>query len=135
MTQLSLGERLKTINAQTEADRVAKATRDEAARNAKAAAELAKVQGFFDDGKRDIISAIELGKKPKGLRMPSNIGTLVESYRWTEKNGMAAAGHKYHCVWQEFLEWAHSNGLEANLEYGWDGGGMESWHTLVVKPM
>ncbi|CAB5514509.1 hypothetical protein LMG26857_03568 [Achromobacter anxifer] len=135
MTAVSLGERLKSINAQTEAERVAKATRDAAERDAKAAADLLKVQSFFEQGKSQIISAIEHGKAPKGVKMPSDVGSLVQSYRWNDNNGMAKPSHPYHFVWSEFQGWAQENGLTPDLVYGHDGCGRESWHTLVVKPM
>ena len=37
-------------------------------------------------------------------------------------------------AWNDFKQWAGDNGLIAYWEYAWEGGGMDSWWLLRIKP-
>ena len=60
---------------------------------------------------------------------------LLQAYEWHNPDRrLYQEDHRYYPVWVEFQKWCTENELESGFVYGQDGGGIESWHTLVVKP-
>ena len=136
----SLGARLKEQREHEAAAALAEEEQKARAAQVKAQAELDIVIRFFETAKSSITQAILGGEKmPRivlGGRSNSEVYSLLRGYSWNEaKQHIDSPQHAYHAVWAEFKQWAQENDLDVAWCYEWDGGGVESWHTLTINPL
>lgn len=138
---MSLGAQLKQIdvNVQTaEALAIARATGEERARLLD---EQAKIVAFFDRLKLDVIEQIRNGVPSKAIRVAvgrdqyREAASLLELYRWQGGGDLFTAKSKGWDQWCVFRDWFKAEELAVYWDYAWDGGGMESWVVLKVRPI
>jgi len=135
----SLGVRLKAQQEKAARDKAEQDERQSQEALAAAQVKRAKVLRFFEDAKNMISDAILAGHPiPRivlGRRGSMEVYDILEAFRWSGAALIENATHPYHQEWAAFKDWAQSNELNLSWRYEWDGGGVESWHTLQVTPL
>jgi hypothetical protein len=144
----SLGQMLQAKMDKDEEIRLEQLRAEEAAKKAEEDRVLAVVQNYFDEARRMIdtsirshnpIPTITLGKR-FGCRFDSyELGQILKTYSWADgvnaqKNTIMDPTHKFNQVWVAFDNWATENDLSIGFTYERDGGNIESWFVMTIKP-
>lgn len=131
----TLGEKLKAANEVRAADISAAETRKREEERAKYERDKAKIEKILNDIKDCIVADIENGIKVKNRILPKD--TPFNTYSWPNRNMTGkfdVVSHAHFSSFQKFFDWADENGLVGLFNYEWDGGGIDSWFTVNVKP-
>jgi hypothetical protein len=127
----TLGERLKHNIAEAERLRLAKLEREQREARERELKHRREVSDAFDTIRRRIAASIEEGSIPAPMRLPKVLDNKTS--RWDTP--LTSPNHSDHAQWQEEMAaWAQREGLELSVVGDHDGGGMESWWNLVVRP-
>lgn len=139
---LSLGQLLKETAEQEKSRSVdlAKQQADE-----EMLAKMYQVEAFFKSTCKAFEDGIVARKPIKSLKMKlcsrgkwSDVYSSLEMFRLT--GGQDISTHiktrvpAFAPLYEEFVRWQLDNQLTVSWEYQWDGGGIESWYVLSVKP-
>ncbi len=147
----TLGARLARTIVEEKASTVEAARRAAETQSAKDLAKFNEVQDFFACARQHfetcILQAIPARRisvqvggpsRPEapGLLQKRDIYSTLEGFRYSgdELRSLSKQG-PYQALWLEFQAWAKSNDLIARFDYEHDGGGIESWWCLRVKPI
>jgi hypothetical protein len=125
----TLGDRLRYFNAEVERKAAEKIRLDREANEAANIKHISAIRTKFEEFKTDIINNIDLGVAIPEIRPPDS----WVSYK-NESFNIDNTQHFYNYLWNEFSEWAASEGLSVTLIYEHDGMGMRSWYVLRVVP-
>ena len=127
----TLGDRLRHNIAEAERLKLAKLEREQREARERALKHRREVSEAFESIRGRITASIEEGSIPAPMRLPRVLDN--DTSRWNTP--ITSAAHCDHAQWQEEMEsWARREGLELLAVGDHDGGGMESWWNLVVKP-
>ena len=136
---MSLGDRLRTrIENEAEQGRE-RVERERAEQQEAQKAREAAVAAFLDAAKRHFTQCI-LADKPVtpvivGRGHNTELRRILGDDFWNRETSRSAQPPSdYTAIWDDFLRWCESNGLEHFVEYDWDTGAIESWHKLGVRP-
>lgn len=125
----NLGDKLRASMAEAERLRLSAIERADAQARERAALERQKVHAEFAALKAQITTSIETGSIPAPIRMSAILDNKAKCVSIPNKE------HNLYELWQsEMVSWATQQGLVLTVHYAHDGGGMESWWNLVVKP-
>jgi len=124
---MNLGDKLKNTLDILETARIRGIERQSSADLAKIAHEQAQYQERID-GYLSIIAA-----KIEGGGVPLIKVTNYDQQTWLRKAMDNKASHQY--IWDQFVDALNNDGLAIVMSEAHDGGGMQSWINLSVKPV
>lgn len=70
-----------------------------------------------------------------GASQHQDVYLALEMWSTTDVPRIVQPRHPLHALWDDFVFWANSVGLEPVWTYCWDSGGIHSWYQLSVKPL
>ena len=128
---MSLGSKLRQINDDAEARKLAEEQQRIARNDAAEKRRVKAIRDKFAEYKERITSAIESGT-------PVHIGKMPDTWLYRGSNPSCYINNPRHpdyALWMDFADWAQSEGLKVEPADEHDGMGMESWRVLSVKPL
>ncbi len=127
----TLGDKLRANIAEAERQRLSREERENRAARERHERHRRQVTLAIDALKSRITSAIEEGSIPGPIRLPRSLDN--DTSRWNTP--ITSPAHCDHGQWQEeMVSWARHHGLVLDAVSDHDGGGMESWWNLTVRP-
>jgi hypothetical protein len=106
------------------------------------------VEGFFKEAREYFTRSIQAGAPVKklylqvggarfsiGVNCHDAVADVLGIYQRTYQGPQSLSDPlRYSSLWQEFRQWAMSEGLEATWHDCYDGGGVDNWWQLRVAP-
>lgn len=132
---MTLGEKLKAANEARAREKSQAEVRKRESDALKYNADTATILAFLEGCKERFIEAIESGVTPKRYKIPA--GKPYDTYSWKgqdSKGKFHVINHPHYNAFQSFFDWATENGLIGYFTYCHDGGGMDSWYEVDIKP-